>query len=183
MRSCDNCRFATEEYGEGEEISKICAHITNQSLHEDNVVGYFGDKKDLFSGFKWTLKTLSIYFRRQGIDWAQVWGRIEDVCTKTVLLAHKEMQEAAMSTTTRWIILSSVLIIARNLRSSYNCYKLLGLDILLDSELQPWVLEVNSDPVLHPDSVDFPVKSKLIPEMFNILGLHIPQVQIGRQPQ
>ena len=30
--------------------------ITNQSLHEDNVVGYFGDKKDLFSGFKWTLK-------------------------------------------------------------------------------------------------------------------------------
>jgi len=53
--------------------------------------------------------------------------------------------------------------------------KLLGLDILLDSQLQPWVLEVNSDPVLHPDSVDFPVKSKLIPEMFNILGLHIPQ--------
>jgi len=70
------------------------------------------------------------------------------------------MQEAATSTTNR---------------SSYNCYKLLGLDILLDSQLQPWVLEVNSDPVLHPDSVDFPVKSKLIPEMFNILGLHIPQ--------
>ena len=64
-------------------------------------------------------------------------------------------------------------------RSSYNCYKLLGLDILLDSQLQPWVLEVNSDPVLHPDSVDFPVKSKLIPEMFNILGLHIPQVKAG----
>ena len=62
------------------------------------------------------------------------------------------------------------------LRSTYNCFKLLGLDILLDSQLHPWVLEVNSDPVLHPDSVDFPVKSKLIPEMFNILGLHIPQV-------
>merc|ERR1712032_189767 len=152
-------RFATELYGEGEKISNLCAHITNQSLHEDNVVGYFGEKKDLFSGFKWTLKTLSIYFRKQGIDWSQVWGRIEDVCRKTVLLAHKDMQVAATSTT----------------RSSYNCYKLLGLDILLDSQLQPWVLEVNSDPVLHPDSVDFPVKSKLIPEMFNILGLHIPQ--------
>ena len=63
------------------------------------------------------------------------------------------------------------------LRSTYNCFKLLGLDILLDSQLHPWVLEVNSDPVLHPDSVDFPVKSKLIPEMFNILGLHIPQVE------
>ena len=95
-------RFATELYGEGEEISNLCAHITNQSLHEDNVVGYFGEKKDLFSGFKWTLKTLSIYFRKQGIDWSQVWGRIEDVCRKTVLLAHKDMQEAATSTT-RWV--------------------------------------------------------------------------------
>ena len=66
-------RFATETYDEGKEISNICAHITNQSLHEDNVVGYFGDKKDLFSGFKWTLKTLSIYFRKNGIDWSQVW--------------------------------------------------------------------------------------------------------------
>ena len=44
-------------------------------------------------------------------------------------------------------------------------------------------MEVNSDPVLHPDSVDFPVKSKLIPEMFNILGLHIPQVQPGNNIQ
>ena len=109
MRSCDNCRFATEEYGEGGDISNICAHITNQSLHEDNVVGYFGDKRDLFSGFKWTLKTLSIYFRKKGIDWSQVWGRIEDVCRKTVLLAHKEMQEAAMSST-RLIRLESRLL-------------------------------------------------------------------------
>ena len=104
-------RFATVEYGEGEEISNICAHITNQSLHEDNVVGYFGEKKDLFSGFKWTLKTLSIYFRKQGIDWSQVWGRIEDVCRKTVLLAHKDMQVAATSTTRWvWMRLLSVLI-------------------------------------------------------------------------
>lgn len=81
-----------------------------------------------------------------------------------------------MSTSTRWGWIGTA-VCTNDLRSSYNCYKLLGLDILLDSQLQPWVLEVNSDPVLHPDSVDFPVKSKLIPEMFNILGLHIPQVK------
>ena len=91
-------RFATKPYEEGKDISNIFAHITNKSLNKDNVVGYFGDKQDLFSGFKWTLKTLSIYFRRQGIDWSKVWGKIEDISRKTVLLAHQEMQEAARST-------------------------------------------------------------------------------------
>ena len=91
-------RFATKPYEEGKDISNIFAHITNKSLNKDNVVGYFGDKQDLFSGFKWTLKTLSIYFRRQGIDWSKVWGKIEDISRKTVLLAHREMQEAARST-------------------------------------------------------------------------------------
>ena len=41
---------------------------------------------------------MSIYFRKHGIAWSPVWERIEDVCRKTVLLAHKEMQEGIMTT-------------------------------------------------------------------------------------
>ena len=31
----------------------------------------------------------------------------------------------------------------QSLTSSYNCYKLLGFDIMLDENLTPWVLEVS----------------------------------------
>ena len=88
-------RFATEVYDGGANIGNTCAHITNQSLHEDNVVGYFGEKQDVFSGFKWSLRTLGVYLRRQGVDWADVWARVEEVCLKTVLLAQGDMQEGA----------------------------------------------------------------------------------------
>ena len=36
--------------------------------------------------------------------------------------------------------------------------------------------------MLYSDSVDFPVKSKLIPEIFNFLELQIPKVETSRGP-
>ena len=83
------------------------------------------------AGFKSTIAALSFYLRSQGVDWEEVWQEIEEVCAKTVLLGHHDMHEAG-----------------RGLRSAYSCYKLLGLDIMLDSQLKPWVLEVGGGSVL-----------------------------------
>jgi hypothetical protein len=88
-------RFAIEEYDGGQDIGNNCAHITNVALHKNDIVGYLGEKDNFFSGFKWTLKTLKMHLRKQGVDWSTVWSRVEDVCLKTVLLAHSDMQEAA----------------------------------------------------------------------------------------
>jgi D-alanine-D-alanine ligase-like ATP-grasp enzyme len=30
-----------------------------------------------------------------------------------------------------------------------NCFQVFGLDILIDSKLQPWILEINSNPSLN----------------------------------
>ena len=40
---------------------------------------------------------------------------------------------------------------------------------------------MNSGPVLTPDTVDFPIKSAMIPEMFNILGFHLPQESLDNK--
>jgi hypothetical protein len=53
-----------------------------------------------------------------------------------------------------------------------NCFDLFGFDIILDSDLKPWILEVNLSPSLAFDSpLDFHIKSNLIVDALNIVGI------------
>ena len=53
-----------------------------------------------------------------------------------------------------------------------NCFELLGFDVLVDSELKPWLLEVNLSPSLATDSpLDHQIKANLVSETFNIVGI------------
>jgi len=52
------------------------------------------------------------------------------------------------------------------------CFELLGFDIILDKNLKPWLLEVNSAPSFATDSpLDYEIKRSLFVDMFGILGL------------
>lgn len=52
-----------------------------------------------------------------------------------------------------------------------NCFELLGFDILVDTALNPWLLEVNLSPSLSCDSeLDRTIKSNLISDLFNLAG-------------
>ena len=53
-----------------------------------------------------------------------------------------------------------------------NCFEILGFDILVDSDLKPWLLEVNLSPSMACDSpLDMAIKSNLICDAFNIIGV------------
>ena len=67
-----------------------------------------------------------------------MWTRIKNLVVKTILCGHKD-------------ILQSV---STEVKSDYSCYKLFGVDVFLDSELKPWLLELNNFPSLEPDSLD-----------------------------
>lgn len=59
--------------------------------------------------------------------------------------------------------------------SRYCCYELFGIDILLDENLKPWLLEVNISPSLQSSSpLDVAVKGPLIRNVFNIAGYQLP---------
>ena len=46
------------------------------------------------------------------------------------------------------------------------CFELLGFDIMLDQNLKPWLLEVNSSPAMSMDNqVDYQVKPSLIKDI------------------
>jgi len=51
-----------------------------------------------------------------------------------------------------------------------NCYEIFGFDILLDSDLKPWLVEVNLSPSLSADSpLDMTIKANLCNDTFNMV--------------
>ena len=53
-----------------------------------------------------------------------------------------------------------------------NCFEVFGFDILLDSDLKPWLIEVNLSPSLQPDApLDMTIKTNLLTDTFNMIGV------------
>ena len=53
-----------------------------------------------------------------------------------------------------------------------NCFELFGFDILLDSFLTPWLMEVNLSLNLHYDApIDLKIKGEMISEIFDIMRI------------
>ncbi len=53
-----------------------------------------------------------------------------------------------------------------------NCFELYGFDVLIDSHLQPWLLEVNVCPSLSSSSpLDRKIKHTLLSDILNLIGI------------
>lgn len=63
-----------------------------------------------------------------------------------------------------------------------NCFELLGFDILIDNQLNPWLLEVNLSPSLACESpLDQRIKGELIADLFTIAGITpLEQRKVGQ---
>ena len=84
------------------------------------------------------------------------WSRIYDVILKSILSCEDLMFQASKQT-----------CIHRS-----NCFEIYGYDILIDSDLKPWLVEINLSPSLACDSnLDMQIKSTLIAEALNIVGV------------
>lgn len=57
-------------------------------------------------------------------------------------------------------------------RTPSHCFHIMGFDILLDSKLRPWLLEVNASPSFGVDAeLDLRIKQSVIERMFDKLGV------------
>lgn len=150
-------RFASEVYS-----AKLIKHnkyqnLTNYSINKknDNFVQNENTDQDDF-GFKWSLTAFCKHLEQVGIDMNLLWSRIYDVIIKTLISGEHHVQQGMKQYMTH----------------RTNCFEVFGFDILLDSDLKPWLVEVNLSPSLATDApLDMTIKSNLITDTFNMAGV------------
>merc|ERR1719228_1082751 len=153
-------RFASNKYtNDTKSVGDVYTHLTNYSINKNSASYLANEDSEVRQGHKWTLKSLWRHFDEEGIDHSEIWEKIKDLIVKTIISAENSMAT----------------LFQQNVGSRYSCYELFGFDILLDSRLKPWLIEVNISPSLHSSSsLDLDVKSPLATEVFNMARYHIP---------
>ncbi|OMJ73556.1 hypothetical protein SteCoe_27720 [Stentor coeruleus] len=151
-------RFASEKYANDLRENRY-VHLTNYSVNKknENYIQNISEKEDGV-GHKWSLTALMKYFKEKGVDTDDLWMMIYDMIVKSVLSIEGHVMEA-----------SKRLGLHRG-----NCFDLFGFDVILDSKLKPWLLEVNLSPSMATESpLDFFIKSNLLTDTFNLIGIRM----------
>lgn len=134
-------------------------HLTNYSIQKksDKFVTNHDPLKDDV-GHKWSLTALNRHFEQIGVDTGFVWGKIYDLIIKTVISIEPSVVEQVR----KYSLFRG------------NCFDLYGFDVLLDSNLKPWLIEVNLSPSMNTDSpLDHRIKSNLIADTLTLAGVRV----------
>ena len=92
----------------------------------------------------------------KGLDINLLWSRIYDLIIKSIISGENYVFNSVKKT---------------NLHRT-NCFEVFGYDVLIDSNLKPWLMEINLSPSLACDSpLDLEIKSNLINDTFNLIGI------------
>jgi len=146
-------RMSSDEYDtELDDLDNVFKHLTNVSVNKKK-------KTQESNSFIWSLPKVKRYLLEEyGVQFDEIWKKIEDIAIKAVITMNK----AEIDTEKKRF---------KNLKSN-NTFELYGVDILIDDDLKPWLLEINLSPGLGSKTgYQRSLKYKLMDDTFNIVGL------------
>lgn len=135
-------------------INKKAENYKKNEKNDSDEEGEAAESKENSS--KWSYNQLKTKLISLGADWEKVDSEIKDVMIKTIIAVEPQIAHQ-MNAHTRH----------RNV-----CFELYGFDVLLDSKLKPWIIEVNVGPSLSSSSpFDKTLKTKLICDTLTLVGV------------
>lgn len=150
-------RFATSKYREPNTVntSNVFMHLTNYSVNRHSRMF----SHDHESGSKRKFTTLNKILAAEGHDIEALWANVDDVIVKTIISAWPMLKHNYNASFPNHDVVQA-------------CFELLGIDILIDHKLKPFILEVNHSPSFQTNQeVDREVKEALIRDTLLLLNI------------
>jgi len=185
-------RMATEKYNPSlDTLSFTNMHLTNYSVNKLSPAfvqpqdGRGPPKEDPTKpkadgadgeeprAFKWSLAQLRKHFDQRGLNYDAMFDSIKDLVIKTLIAVEPPMQAEWCTTLEQteegW---------AAQGASGCNrgsCFEMYGFDVIIDSAMKPWLLEINICPSLSSGSpLDKRIKTKLVADSMTLVGIRPP---------
>ena len=156
-------RFCTERYEppRSSNLKTSYMHLTNYAVNKKNENFVFNEDADADgTGSKWTIHGLRQWMEDSNLDFGKMWGEIKDLIVKTVISA-----QPALAYNYRQALPAEQ-------NDGYACFEILGIDVMMDRDLKPWLIEVNHSPSFTADTpLDLAVKEDLISDTIDLVGI------------
>ncbi len=140
------------------QVGRRTSTITNAHANI-NLKGYNPNVGfDSEEGSHWSLNLLNQYITKRNGNWNKIWEEIKDICFKTFLINYDKIQKRYLEE-------------FKNLRSNNIAHRY-GFDIMIDDNLRPWLLEVNSRPaMIFYNQINVYNKLQVQADQLNIIGM------------
>ena len=135
-------------------------HLTNYAINKNSSKFEFNeDSEDAYTGHKRCLQAIWNHIDKNNGDSQKLKESIDDIIIKTVCSAQPVLSHMYRSC-------------QPNDYDNSCCFEILGFDIILDSNLKPYILEVNHSPSFTTDTpFDRKTKVDLIRDSLTIIHL------------
>lgn len=149
-------RLATEKYNFNDQTNKF-ASLTNMHINIKNKKFiYPQNNSNIEDSHFWNLETLRKYFTKNNINYDKVFDQIKDIFIKMMFSVRQKIIKS----------------IEEYGLSNSNFYHLIGLDIILDENLKPYLLEANRKPGFRDDNdAEKDFTFNLLIDTINLFGL------------
>lgn len=129
------------------ELNNLFIHLTNSSVQKNSGVIDQTSSDTIVGGTKISLKTLRQRLERKGVPWDPIWTQVGEIVVKSLLACQHEVSHHP------------------------NAFELFGYDVMIDSDLRCWLIEVNSSPSLERSNIlDDLVKQQLVDDIIDLVS-------------